>query len=253
MPTDIQEEIFMRIVLIRHGDPIYRNDTLTEKGMREARLLSKRVSRWKNITEIYCSPLKRAQETASYSLELLKRDAVILPWLREFDYRIDDPTTGRHGVPWDFMPEYWTEIDAMYDKENWKTTEIYRSNPELLPAYEEVCKSLDSLLETYGYRRYHNYYVTDHKETPESQDATIVCFCHLGITLVVLSRLLNISPAVLFHSFYIAPTSVTVLATEERIPGKASFRVQVAGDTGHLRDGGEPVSASGYFTDTFSD
>ncbi|MDE5932285.1 MAG: histidine phosphatase family protein, partial [Lachnospiraceae bacterium] len=156
-------------------------------------------------------------------------------------------------VPWDFMPEYWTEIPEMYDKEKWKETEIYRSNPMLVPAYDDVCHNLDKLLGTYGYRRYHNYYQTDHVEGTVGQDATIVCFCHLGIILVMLGHLLGISPAVLFHSFYIAPASVTVLATEERVPGKASFRIQVMGDTSHLRIGGEKVSASGYFTDTFSD
>ena len=33
----------MRILLIRHGDPDYENDTLTEKGCREAELLAKRA------------------------------------------------------------------------------------------------------------------------------------------------------------------------------------------------------------------
>lgn len=242
----------MRMILIRHGDPNYKKDSLTEKGIREAQLLSDRTALWNDITDIYCSPYRRAQETAAYSLECLKKDAVTLPWLHEFDYVIDDPVTGRHGVPWDFMPEYWTEIPEMYDKKGWRETEIYRSNPALLPAYDDVCQNLDELLASYGYTRYHNYYKTDRTEMPASQDATIVCFCHLGIILVMLSHLLGISPAVLLHSFYIAPTSVTVLATEERIPGSASFRVQVIGDTSHLRIGNEPVSTSGYFTDTFS-
>lgn len=241
----------MRIIFIRHGDPDYMNDSLTEKGVREAKLLAKRVSEWKDITEIYCSPLGRARQTASYSLNNIKRECVTFPWLQEFAYMIDDPVTGRHGVPWDFMPQYWTEIEDMYDRYNWKNTEIYQSNPELLPAYEDVCTNLDALLEKYGYRRFHNYYVTNHDKTPEKQDATILIFCHLGITCVMMSHLLGISPAVLLHSFYLAPTSVTILATEERIPGKAMFRAQVIGDTGHLRDGREPVSAAGYFTDTF--
>lgn len=241
----------MRIIFIRHGDPDYMNDSLTEKGVREAKLLAKRVSEWKDITDIYCSPLGRAKQTASYSLENLKREGITYPWLKEFAYMIDDPVTGRHGVPWDFMPEYWTEIEDMYDRHNWKKTEIYQSNPELLPAYEDVCVNLDALLEKYGYKRFHNYYVTNHEKTPERQDATILFFCHLGITCVMMSHLLGISPAVLLHSFYLAPTSVTILATEERIPGKAMFRAQVIGDTRHLHDGSEPVSAAGYFTDTF--
>lgn len=241
----------MRIIFIRHGDPDYQNDRLTEKGRREAALLAERVSRWQDITKIYCSPLGRAKETASYSLACLGREAVTYPWLKEFAYKIDDPTTGRHGVPWDFMPQYWTEIEEMYDKDNWINTQIYRSNPELAPAYEEVCAGVDGILNEYGYQRYHNYYVTEHEKTPDKQDATLVFFCHLGVTCVMMSHLLGISPVVLFHDFYLAPTSVTVLAAEERIPGKAIFRTQVMGDTAHLLHAGEPVSAAGYFTDVF--
>lgn len=243
----------MRIIFIRHGDPNYENDSLTEKGIREAKLLSKRVSSWKDITDIYCSPLGRAKETASYSLDILGRNAEVYSWLKEFAYMIDDPVTGRHGVPWDFMPQYWTEIDEMYDKDNWKKTEIYRSNPELIPAYDDVCINLDNLLGKYGYKRYHNYYVTEHTQTPDKPETTLVFFCHLGITCVMMSHLLGISPALLFHGFYLPPTSVTILAAEERIPGKAMFRTQVMGDTRHLHDGNEPVSAAGYFTEPFSE
>lgn len=243
----------MRIIFIRHGDPDYQNDSLTEKGIREAKLLSQRVTAWKDITDIYCSPLGRAKETASYSLNALNREAVIYPWLQEFAYRIDDPVTGRHGVPWDFMPQYWTQIDEMFDRNDWKKTEIYRSNPELIPAYDDVCRNLDSLLEKYGYKREHHYYATAHTQAPDKPETTLVFFCHLGITCVMLSHLLGISPVLLFHGFYLAPTSVTILAAEERIPGKAFFRTQVMGDTRHLHDGGEPVSAAGYFTEPFSE
>ncbi len=246
----------MRIIFIRHGDPDYQNDTLTEKGIREAKLLSERVSSWNDITQFYCSPLGRAKKTASYSLEKTGREAITYEWLKEFSYFIDDPVTGRHGVPWDFMPEYWTQIPQMYDKEGWKETEIYRSNPELLPAYEEVCAGLDNLLASYGYRRHNNHYIhtpkitEDSDSTGHSQD-TIVIFCHLGVTCMMMSHLLGVSPAILLHGFYLAPTSVTILASEERMNSNAFFRVQVMGDTYHLLQGGEPVSAAGYFTDPF--
>ena len=35
----------MRIMIIRHGDPDYSIDSLTEKGLREAELLSHRLIR----------------------------------------------------------------------------------------------------------------------------------------------------------------------------------------------------------------
>lgn len=246
----------MRIIFIRHGDPDYQNDALTEKGIREAKLLSERVAKWDNITQFYCSPLGRAQQTASYSLEKTGREAITYEWLKEFSYFIDDPVTGRHGVPWDFMPEYWTKIPQMYEKDGWKETAVYRSNPELLPAYEEVCEGLDNLLASYGYKRRNNCYIAEPKETKacditgNNQD-TIVIFCHLGITCMMMSHLLGISPALLLHGFYLAPTSVTVLASEERMNSNAYFRVQVMGDTTHLLQGGEPISAVGYFTDVF--
>ena len=43
----------MRILMIRHGDPDYVNDTLTEKGWREAALLADRqkTSGW--VTAMY--------------------------------------------------------------------------------------------------------------------------------------------------------------------------------------------------------
>ena len=110
--------------------------------------------------------------------------------------------------------------------------------------------------------RHHNYYLNQNlseqtnasalpASTPNGTDSTIVIFCHLGITCVMMSHLLGISPAVLLHSLFLAPTSVTILATEERRNQIAQFRAQVIGDTSHLLQGGEPVSSAGYFTEAF--
>lgn len=258
----------MKIIFVRHGDPDYEHDTLTEKGIREAKLLSDRTVNWP-VTQFYCSPLGRAQKTASYTLERVGREAITHDWMKEFFYPIEDPVTGRVGVPWDFMPEYWTNIPQMYDREGWKETEIYRSNPELLPAYTQVCEGIDDILASYGYKRTGNHYLNENHSGQASHtasgdaaphtaegpadktDSTIVIFCHLGVTCVMMSHLLGISPALLFHSLYLAPTSVTILGTEERRGNIAQFRAQVIGDAGHLTKGGEPISAAGYFTDVF--
>ena len=55
----------MKIIFIRHGEPNYEIDSLTEKGWREAEMLSKRTAKW-NVTDLYCSPLGRAKDTASF-------------------------------------------------------------------------------------------------------------------------------------------------------------------------------------------
>ena len=79
----------------------------------------------------------------------------------------------------------------------------------------------------------------------------MVCFCHLGITCALLSHLINTTPSQLWQGFFLAPTSVTVIGTEERTPNEAYFRCQVMGDTSHLLLAGEPISYYGYFTEPF--
>ena len=67
----------------------------------------------------------------------------------------------------------------------------------------------------------------------------------------MLGHLLGISPVVLWHGFCVAPTSVTVLTSEERREGIAYFRMNAFGDTGHLYAEGEPVAFAARFCETF--
>ena len=54
----------MKILLIRHGDPDYEKDSLTEKGWHEAELLAQRMAELE-IQSFYVSPLGRSKDTAS--------------------------------------------------------------------------------------------------------------------------------------------------------------------------------------------
>lgn len=58
----------MKILIIRHGDPDYAIDSLTEKGRREAELLSERIAPL-DVKAYYVSPLGRARDTAAYTLK----------------------------------------------------------------------------------------------------------------------------------------------------------------------------------------
>ena len=46
----------MRLIFIRHGEPDYEHDSLTEKGWREAKLLAARTKDW-HVDDFYVSPL----------------------------------------------------------------------------------------------------------------------------------------------------------------------------------------------------
>ena len=238
----------MKLIFIRHGDPDYKNDSLTEKGMREAELLSQRVFEWKDkITHIYVSPLGRARKTCEYSLEKLGMEATELPWLKEFYYPTHHPEQNNEiHVSWDFYPGLWTKFEDAYEREDWADLELLKEN-DIRSEARHVYDSFDKLLKEYGYNRTGNIYTTDGK----GDDTTLVFYCHLGVSLLIIGHILGISPFVLWHAVYVAPTSVTVLGSEERKSGEVSFRIQFMGDTSHLRLNGEPASKSGYFTDCF--
>lgn len=259
----------MRIIFVRHGEPDYANDTLTAKGWREAELLSERIKDW-DVDAFYTSPLGRAKDTASCTLKKMGREAEVLPWMREFAYGIDDPVTGRHGVPWDFVPSYWTSQPVMHDIHRWVEADVLRQNPEIEPAYREVCQKFDELLSSYGYNREQYFYRTlgreEHfmagtvapdstfesgKEEDGNTGPVIVIFCHLGITCLVLSHLLNIPFPLLVHGLFMPTSSITVVSSEERWGNEAYFRVQAVGDVHHLLSGKEPISSAGSFVKAF--
>ena len=54
----------MKILFVRHGDPDYSIDSLTETGWKEAKLVSNRLTQL-DVKNFYCSPMGRARDTAS--------------------------------------------------------------------------------------------------------------------------------------------------------------------------------------------
>lgn len=221
----------MRLILIRHGDPNYEKDCLTEKGKREAALLAQRTARWK-VDDVYVSPQGRARETAEPSLNNWQKEAVTLAWAREF---VVD-----HKIVWDYLPDEWTADGENFCENDWvKLPRTSFAREE----YENVCKNLDALLADYGYRREGRLYRVD-----KPCEKTLVVFCHFGISMMFLSHLLNLPAMALLHGFCLPTTSVTVLNTEERKEGFAYFRTERLGDTTHLFVGGEPVSQMAFFS-----
>ena len=238
----------MRILIIRHGDPDYENDCLTEKGKREAALLAKKLTAEK-IDYIYTSPLGRAKETCETYARVVgkEREIVVKDWLREFNHPTTLPNGRENDIPWDMLPEEWTQEPIFYHYDGWFNHPCYQGSG-LKEKYLDVVRNFDELIAKHGYVRDGNMY----RVKKRNRD-TIVLFCHFGLESVLLSRLCNVSPVSLWHNFVALTTSVTTLYTEERRDGKAVFRCTGFGDVGHLYAGGEPPSFSARFCETFDD
>lgn len=258
----------MRLLFIRHGDPNYVNDCLTEIGKVEADALAKHIEEW-NIDDCYLSPKGRAIETASYSLKAMEKsrgkeiETITYPWLREFDASVDmeknpeyleafpdasvEEGTLKKHIVWDIVPEYLNNHPEYYDNHGWRNTKL-AEDTDLLEQYDWVIEGIDNLLAQYGYVRDGMSYRVEKECTK-----TLAFFCHYGLTCTVLSHMLNCSPFALWHGIAMAPTSVTEIITEERQPGRAQFRAWKIGDISHLAKEGIDPSFSARFAEVYSD
>ena len=251
----------MKLMIIRHAEPDYVHDSLTEKGRVEAAALAEYLKD-KEMTHIYLSPLGRAQKTAAYTLEKLGRTGETLNWMREFSARVrcweipemeagmpyeyeEDRVKG--ALAWDILPSYWTTKPEMFDRFGWRDCDLCKHS-NMIEKYDEVIAGLDALLEKHGYVREGDLY-----RVVRSNSDTVTLFCHFGLECVILSRILNISPFVLWHGFCALPSSVTMVNTEERRKGIAYFRMSQFGDLSHLRLANEEPSFHARFCECYED
>lgn len=253
----------MRILFIRHGDPDYAVDGLTDKGRTEAGLLAKRI-RSLGIDEVYVSPLGRALKTLEYSVDELGVEAKTLEWLQEFPALFDpsaadDATrmayrnelkkdgTGAYQkrIIWDMLPSYYRDHPELFDACGWRSSDIARYS-DAVEKYDHVTGCLDEFLSSHGYDRCGSIYTAR-----RSNAASIAFFCHFGVTSVMLSHLWNVSPFVTLQFLAMAPTSVTEVVTEEREEGIAIFRTVRIGDITHLTMGNEKPSFSARFCECY--
>lgn len=235
----------MKLVIVRHAEPDYSIDSLTPVGWKEAEILSHRLYKMP-VKEFYCSPLGRAKDTASFTLEKAGRKAEILPWLQEFPPKVQKPHKTTLGVAWDWLPGDWTKEPAFFDLQKWTQVEAM-ANANVEEQYNYVVTEFDKFLAQHGYVRENNLY----RAVAPNED-TIVFFCHFGLECVLLSRILNIPPMLLWHGTCAAPTSVTIVNTEERREGYAYFRMSTFGDTSHLYAAGQEPSFAARFCETYA-
>jgi len=78
----------MEVMIIRHAEPDYGKDTVTENGRQEAKALGLSLKE-SGLDDLYVSPLGRAQETCRYIAEALNINPVTLDWLREIQLDVD--------------------------------------------------------------------------------------------------------------------------------------------------------------------
>ena len=207
----------MVLYYIRHGDPVYDPDSLTEEGHRQAQALAERF-KLHPFDEIYCSTSVRAQMTAEPTCNALRKKMILLDWAHEANagkYFFAKRTDGRET--WAFYEprtrRAFNAPDVRALGNDWTSSPRFRDT-RYAEGVAFINKSTDGFMRTLGYEhdRENGYYTTG---LPED-NRRIALFAHQGIGFAFLSSLLDI-PYPYFSTHYdIGHTGVTVIEFRRR-------------------------------------
>ncbi len=182
----------MRLYLIRHGEPDYDRDCLTENGVQQAIKTAGRLKE-ENLTAIYSSPMNRAKETASYTADLYGLPVKILDFMHEIDWgdkKSDkDPDAGPleyDGHPWTLAYKMLSEEPAYVGSPNWPEHPYFRNNL-CMDYYEKITAGIDGFLSEYGLERKDGLY----RQIRECDD-NVALFAHGGSGAMVFSHVFNL-------------------------------------------------------------
>lgn len=224
------EAIEMRLYIIRHAEPDNPNNTLTAVGHQEAQALAKRFKHIK-VTQMYASPLARAQITKDYVKAINGLEATTLDWTQEIeDSRLEIAPWGRLAG-WDIPGELWRDGESA----------LHLLERALGPDHlARVAQESDRFFAQHGYIRDGGRY-----RIKRHSDEQLAVFCHNGFALVWLAHLLQLPLDLVWSGFTLAPSSVTTILFDERSSQWAVPRCIGLGDTSHLFAEGLPISSHG--------
>ena len=215
----------MRIIFVRHGEPNYEKDCLTDEGRRQAAAAAERLA-GEGISEIYASPCGRAAETASYTATRLGLPVTTLDYMHEIGW-------GGDGIPCEGHP--WTLGDRMlaegfdFQRRAWQDHPYFDGNVATA-YYRNIAAKFDAFLAARGYRHEGRRFRCE-----GGRDETIALFSHGGSGACVLAHLLNLPfpyvASVLPYDF----TSIIILDFPVNAGAYVFPRVELFNDCAHIR------------------
>ncbi len=220
----------MLLYIVRHGDPDYATDTLTERGHLQAAAVANRM-RDSKINKVYCSPMGRARQTAEPTCKMLGLECNIEEWAHEIGNE-DLYTPFPDGVP-----KSITKVQNTYYRENGMIKLSYEDTytcPGINQAHMEdpvayIEKNGYDFLERLGYKYEDGIF----KITKKNEDR-IALFCHAAMARAWLSILFRIPLHVVWASFAYTHTGVTVLEFKNNENGVTAPQCLCFSDLSHL-------------------
>ena len=219
----------MLLYIVRHGDPVYVTDSLTERGKRQAEAVGKRIYD-SHIDRIFSSPMGRALETAEPACRLLGLECNIEEWTHEIgDERLTPFPDGKLKSITNVQNTYYLEngnVDLNYN-EAFTCTGINESN--IKSAVDFIERHGNDFLERLGYKKENGVY-----KILRNNEEKVALFCHSAFARAWISVLLHIPFHIMWSSFSYTHTGVTVLEFKNNPNGITAPRCLCFSDMSHL-------------------
>ncbi|MBQ8850213.1 MAG: histidine phosphatase family protein [Clostridia bacterium] len=223
----------MFLYIIRHGDPDYTTDTLTERGQRQAEAVALRL-RDSKIDKIYSSPLGRARQTAEPLARLLGLDVTVEEWSRELDEQMLTPFP-------DGIPKSVTLVQNTYYRENGNMDLGFErayecqgfSTSGMKEGVKKVTDGGREFLARHGYVEENGIYRIE-----RPNDEKIALFCHGAMGRAWISHLLHIPINLMWAGFRYTHTGVSIFEFKNNENGVTAPAMLCYSDMSHLSAAG---------------
>ena len=230
----------MLLYIIRHGEPDYATDSLTERGILQAEAVGKRLAAAK-IDKVFTSPMGRAKQTAEPTCRLLKLEPMVENWTEEITKYIllpfPDGTTKSISSLQNTCFLEDGKINLPFEK---ATTETQFRDTKIEEAIKLLKTEGNAFLERLGYKYENGIY-----KIINPNEEKIALFCHAAFTRAWLSELLHIPIHIMWASFSYNHTGVTVIEFQNNENGITAPKCLTYSDLSHLYAHG-PDTDYGY-------
>ena len=223
----------MRIIFVRHGEPDYACDCLTETGRRQAAAAAERLA-GEGIDGIWTSPMGRAAETAEFTARRLGLPVRTLDFMHEVSWGgVQAEDVPEEGHPWTLADRMITREDFDFYANDWRKHPYFAENA-ITRDYGRVAAAFDGFLREHGYA----HEGTRFRCETEARE-TVAVFSHGGSGACVLAHLLALPLPYVCTVMPYDYTSVIILNFPVRPGEYVHPRIELFNDTAHIRGGAE--------------
>ncbi len=220
----------MKIIFVRHGDPNYANDCLTELGHKQAAAAAERLAHEK-IDAFFSSSCGRARETCEYIADRhgKKSEVQILDFIREMAWGAKDENDHLYasGHPWKTATKI-VEDGGNIMSENWRDEEPFVRN-RVVECCNNVGRDFDKWLEELGYTREGKYYRVG---VPKYK--TVLLTSHGGSSSAVLSHFFGLPFSFVCYAIRQDFTAITTVTLSDESGTLAAPRFGIVNDARHI-------------------